>query len=196
MNIFKKKGIWKQEFFFYQIHVQKKRYSVTPIYHARVYGGIGYIAVACWTPYFCATISRILQTYATKSVVFFVKIGLDLFNDDTRPSGHISRPIFRKIVVTPWTPFVGNNFALYLSQFFIKDHYIRCLHAQFVAKHPYCRSYRAEIRNMILAHGSRLIPVYRAPTYILVAFLGSPPTARVGESTDHTSACTGKSVLE
>ena len=29
-------------------------YSVLPIYHGRVYRGIGYIAVACWTPFFGA----------------------------------------------------------------------------------------------------------------------------------------------
>ena len=28
------------------------RYSVSPIYRGRVYRGIGYIAVACWTPFF------------------------------------------------------------------------------------------------------------------------------------------------
>ena len=27
-------------------------YSVSPIYRGRVYRGIGYIAVACWTPFF------------------------------------------------------------------------------------------------------------------------------------------------
>ena len=30
------------------------RYSVSPIYRGRVYRGIGYIAVACWTPFFGA----------------------------------------------------------------------------------------------------------------------------------------------
>ena len=29
-------------------------YSVSPIYRGRVYRGIGYIAVACWTPFFGA----------------------------------------------------------------------------------------------------------------------------------------------
>ena len=29
-------------------------YSVLPIYRGRVYNGIGYIAVACWTPFFGA----------------------------------------------------------------------------------------------------------------------------------------------
>ena len=28
-------------------------YSVLPIYRGPVYSGIGYIAVACWTPFFC-----------------------------------------------------------------------------------------------------------------------------------------------
>ena len=27
-------------------------YSVLPVYHGRVYRGIGYIVVACWTPFF------------------------------------------------------------------------------------------------------------------------------------------------
>ena len=30
----------------------KCKYSVSPIYRGRVYRGIGYIAVACWTPFF------------------------------------------------------------------------------------------------------------------------------------------------
>ena len=29
-----------------------RNYSVSPIYRGRVYRGIGYIAVACWTPFF------------------------------------------------------------------------------------------------------------------------------------------------
>ena len=51
-------------------------YSVLPIYRGRVYHGIGYIAVASWTPIF----------------------------------GAQERDIFRKIVVTPWTQFMGDNF--------------------------------------------------------------------------------------
>ena len=31
---------------------QNGHYSVSPIYRGRVYRGIGYIAVACWTPFF------------------------------------------------------------------------------------------------------------------------------------------------
>ena len=42
-------------------------YSVSPIYRGRVYRGIGYIAVACWTPYFCPPISRILQTWRPRA---------------------------------------------------------------------------------------------------------------------------------
>ena len=30
----------------------KTLYSVSPIYRGRLYRGIGYIAVACWTPFF------------------------------------------------------------------------------------------------------------------------------------------------
>ena len=33
---------------------KKHEYSVSPIYRGRVYRGIGYIAVACWTPFFGA----------------------------------------------------------------------------------------------------------------------------------------------
>ena len=33
---------------------QQPWYSVLPIYRGRVYRGIGYIAVACWTPFFGA----------------------------------------------------------------------------------------------------------------------------------------------
>ena len=42
-------------------------YSVIPIYHSRVYRGIGYIAVVCWTPFFCPPISRILQTWRPRA---------------------------------------------------------------------------------------------------------------------------------
>ena len=33
-------------------HLPGANYSVSPIYRGRVYRGIGYIAVACWTPFF------------------------------------------------------------------------------------------------------------------------------------------------
>ena len=52
-------------------------YSVSPIYRGRVYRGIGYIAVACWTPFFGAQECN----------------------------------IFRKIAVTPWIQFAGDNFS-------------------------------------------------------------------------------------
>ena len=50
-------------------------YSVSPIYRGRVYRGrvyrgIGYIAVACWTPFFCPPISRILQTWRPRARYF------------------------------------------------------------------------------------------------------------------------------
>ena len=45
-------------------------YSVSPIYRGRVYRGIGYIAVACWTPFFCPPISRILQTWRLRARYF------------------------------------------------------------------------------------------------------------------------------
>ena len=35
-----------------------------------VYPGIGYIAVACWTPFFCPPISRILQTWCPRARYF------------------------------------------------------------------------------------------------------------------------------
>ena len=37
---------------FCEISVNIAKYSVSPIYRGRVYRGIGYIAVACWTPFF------------------------------------------------------------------------------------------------------------------------------------------------
>ena len=45
-------------------------YSVSPIYRGRVYRGIGYIAVACWTPFFCPPISQILQTWRPRARYF------------------------------------------------------------------------------------------------------------------------------
>ena len=45
-------------------------YSVSPIYRGRAYRGIGYIAVACWTPFFCPLISRILQTWRPRARYF------------------------------------------------------------------------------------------------------------------------------
>ena len=59
------------------------KYSVSPIYRGRVYRGIGYIAVACWTPF--------LATH---------------FADMTLKSA-----IFRVITVIPWTPFAGDSFS-------------------------------------------------------------------------------------
>ena len=48
----------------------KFNYSVSPIYRGRVYHGIGYIAVACWTPFFSPPISRILQTWRPRARYF------------------------------------------------------------------------------------------------------------------------------
>ena len=62
-------------------------YSVSPIYRGRVYRGIGYIAVACWTPFFCPPISRILQTWCPRA------------------------QYFREIAVTPCIQFAGDNFS-------------------------------------------------------------------------------------
>ena len=45
-------------------------YSALPIYRGRVYRGIGYIAVACWTPFFDPPISRILQTWHPRARYF------------------------------------------------------------------------------------------------------------------------------
>ena len=41
----------------------ERYYSVSRIYLGRVYCGIGYIPVACWTPFFCPPSSRILQMW-------------------------------------------------------------------------------------------------------------------------------------
>ena len=61
-------------------------YSVSPIYRGRVYRGIGYIAVASWTPF--------LATHFTT------------FADMTLKSA-----IFREIAVIPWTPFARDSFS-------------------------------------------------------------------------------------
>ena len=53
---------WSWSFFFL--------YSVSPIYRGRVYRGIGYIVVACWTSFFCPPISRILQTWRQRARYF------------------------------------------------------------------------------------------------------------------------------
>ena len=45
-------------------------YSVSPIYRGPVYRGIGYIGVACWTPFLCPPISRILQTWRPRARYF------------------------------------------------------------------------------------------------------------------------------
>ena len=45
-------------------------YSVSPIYRGRVYRRIGYIAVACWTPFFCPPILGILQTWCPRAQYF------------------------------------------------------------------------------------------------------------------------------
>ena len=51
-------------------YLQIVKYSVSPIYRCRVYRGIGYIPVACWTPFFCPPISRILQTWRPRARYF------------------------------------------------------------------------------------------------------------------------------
>ena len=48
----------------------RTRYSVSLIYSGRVYRGIGYIAVACWTPCFLPTDLRILQTWRPRARYF------------------------------------------------------------------------------------------------------------------------------
>ena len=49
---------------------QWNQYSVSPIYRGRLYRGIGYIAVACWTPFICPPISQILQTWRPRARYF------------------------------------------------------------------------------------------------------------------------------
>ena len=51
-------------------YIRSALYSVSPIYRGRVYRGIGYIAVACWTPFFCPPISQILQTWRPRARYF------------------------------------------------------------------------------------------------------------------------------
>ena len=47
-------------------------YSVSPIYRGRVYRGIGYIAVACWTPFFGAQEGDIFREIAVTPWIQFV----------------------------------------------------------------------------------------------------------------------------
>ena len=49
---------------------QQPWYSVSPIYRGHMYRGIGYITVACWIPFFCPSISQILQTLRQRARYF------------------------------------------------------------------------------------------------------------------------------
>ena len=89
-----------------QFHYWLCYYSVSPIYRGRVYRGIGYIAVACWTP--------------------FLAIHFANFADLT-PKG----AIFREIAVIPWTPFAGDTFSRNLLT---ADAFDPALRRQFSAK--------------------------------------------------------------
>ena len=62
----------------YWFVVSWTKYSVSLIYRGRVYRGIGYIAVACWTPFFCSPISRILQTWRPRARYFSRNLGNSL----------------------------------------------------------------------------------------------------------------------
>ena len=53
-------------------------YSVSPIYRCHVYHGIGYITVACWTPFFCPPISQILPTWCPRARYFSRNCGNSL----------------------------------------------------------------------------------------------------------------------
>ena len=48
------------------------------IYRGRVYRRIGYIAVACWTPFFCPLISQILQMWRPRARYFLRNRGNSL----------------------------------------------------------------------------------------------------------------------
>ena len=85
-------------------------FAIQYVYRGRVYRGIGYIAVACWTPFFLAP----------KSAIFFTKSRLVyIMADISRPCisanwiyrGRMLEPIFREIASTPWTQFAGDNFC-------------------------------------------------------------------------------------
>ena len=54
------------------------QYSVLLIYRGRVYRGIGYIVVPCWTPFFGPPISRILQTWRPRAWYFSLNRGNSL----------------------------------------------------------------------------------------------------------------------
>ena len=64
-----------------------KEYSVSPIYRGRVYRGIGYIAVTCWTPFFAHRFREFCRRGAQE------------------------RHIFREITVNPCIQFTGDNFS-------------------------------------------------------------------------------------
>ena len=71
-------------------------YSVSPIYRGRVYRGIGYIAVACWTPFFGAQERDIYREIAVTPWTQFV--GDNFFAKSTHRDSLCSR-------------FAGDNFS-------------------------------------------------------------------------------------
>ena len=139
-------------------------YSVSPIYHGCVYRGIGYIAVACWTPFFVHPFRK-FRGHAAQECDFSQNRGNSLNPVHSFEFGHLRGDYLGlKIVLSSF------DMQRWMS---MKDHTALCLHAEFVATHatpPLSLISRCRTRNMMLPCDSR--PIYRALTYIAVPFLG------------------------
>ena len=89
-------------------------YSVSPIYRGRVYRGIGYIAVTCWTPFFCPPILRILQTWRPRARYFSRNRGNSLHSIRGR---QFAWNLLTAIAFVPvrWRKFFAKSTRAYLS---------------------------------------------------------------------------------
>ena len=92
-----------------------KEYSVSPIYRGRVYRGIGYIAVACWTPFFCPPIWQILQTWCPRAWYFSRNRGNSLHS--IRGRQFFAKSAHRDSLLVPvrWRQFFAKSTGAYLS---------------------------------------------------------------------------------
>ena len=90
-------------------------YSVSPKYRGRVYRGIGYIAVTCWTPFFCPPMSQILQTWRPRARYFSRNRGNSLHS--IRGRQFFSRNLLTAIAFDPvrWRQFFAKSTGAYLS---------------------------------------------------------------------------------
>ena len=69
----------------------KYKYSESPIYRGRVYRGIGYIAVACWTPFFWRPRARYFSRIILINVIIFVAYVLNLLLNTQRSHSRSQR---------------------------------------------------------------------------------------------------------